>query len=100
MVFGRLKQNRSGEFPQQFRTFDIVRNSDNTISIFTTNVDTDVKNSSFAEISRHYALASAQILGLMVPDPITGPATYNAELKVPLSPEMQEKIKNYGTLIN
>ncbi len=94
--FWEVETKSLREFPQQFRTFDITRNSDNTLSIFATNVDPDIKKGSFAEISRQYAIASAQILGLLKPEPGTGPATYNAELIVPLSPEMQEIIKNYG----
>ncbi len=83
------------DFPQQFRTFDIVRNSDNTISIFTTDVDTAVKDGSMAAISRSYAVAASEIFSNNIQ---TYPPTfaYNAELVKQLSPEMQEKIKNYG----
>lgn len=98
--FWEVETKSLREFPQQFRTFDIVRNSDNTISIFITNVDPNVKPGSFADISRSYALASHQIYGLMEPSLSFGPATYNAELVVQLSPEMQTKIQKYGTPIN
>ncbi len=81
------------EFPQQFRTFEIVRNSDNTVSIITTNVDPAVKKGSFAGISRSYAVAAQQIFNLP-------PAkSYNAELFKQLSPEMQTKLQNCGTAI-
>jgi hypothetical protein len=86
------------EFPQQFRMFDIVRNNDNTVSIFTTNVDPSVSEGSPAEKSRTYAIAANQLFNLTT-DPLTGGA-YNAELVKQLSPEMQAKIQNYGTLVN
>ena len=91
------------DFPQQFRTFQIVRNSDNTISIFTTDVDPAVKDGSFAAISRSYAIAAHQIISnpkissnpaLLLP---TG--SYNAELVKQLTSEMQVKMQDYGTPI-
>ena len=82
------------DFPQEFRTFDIVRNSDNTISIFALDVDPSVSNGSPAAISRSYAIASRQIFNsTIVPSPS---GAYNAELVKQLSPEMQEKIRHYG----
>ena len=91
------------DFPQQFRTFEIVRNSDNTISIITTDVDPAVKDGSPAAISRSYAIAAHQIVsnpnissnpGLLLP---TG--SYNAELVKQLSPEMADKVRTLGTPI-
>jgi metallophosphoesterase (TIGR03768 family) len=82
------------EFPQQFRTFEIVRNSDNTISIFITDVDPAVKDGSLAALSRSKAIAIQQIDKLPMLD-----LSYNAELIKQLSPEMQAKIKNFGTSI-
>jgi len=82
------------EFPQQFRTFTIDRNTDNTISIFATNIDPETKEGSFAAKSRSNAIAAAQIFGLR-----TGGLSYNAELIKVLSTEMQAKIQNYGTPI-
>lgn len=79
------------EFPQQFRTFEIVRNADKTISVLATNVDPAVKEGSFAEISRSYAIAAGQLYGLE-PE-----VSRNAELLKQLSPEMQTKIQNCGT---
>ena len=81
------------DFPQQFRTFQINRNNDNTISIFATDVDPSVKDGSLAATSRSYAIAAQQIFN--------SPAnpTYNAELIKQLTPEMQTKIQNYGTPI-
>ncbi|MDD1694937.1 MAG: TIGR03768 family metallophosphoesterase, partial [Methanoregula sp.] len=83
------------EFPQQFRTFEIVRNSDNTVSVFATDVDPSVSDGSPAARSRSYAIAAYQIFNLTTEPMPTG--SYNAELVKQLSPEMQVKIQNYGT---
>jgi hypothetical protein len=95
--FWEVETKSLREFPEQFRTFDIVRNSDNTISIFTVNVDPNIKEGSQAEIGRTYAIASAQIYGLYETPLPTGSVSYNAELVKQLSPEMQKKISNFGT---
>ena len=94
--FWEVETKSTREFPEQFRTFDIVRNQDNTISIITTNVDVDMTNHPLAAIGRKYAIASNQIYG-MVPVPLeTGSVSYNAELIKMLTPIMKEKIKNCG----
>ena len=93
--FWQIETASLRDFPQQFRTFDIVRNSDNTVSILTTDVDPAVKSGSPAAISRSYAVAAQQIFKNDLPLLPTG--SYNAELVKQLSPEMQAKIKNYGT---
>jgi metallophosphoesterase (TIGR03768 family) len=85
------------DFPQQFRTFDIVRNSDNTISIFTTDVDPEVSEDLPAAKSRSYSIATQQIFDNILLHAPSG--TYNAELVKQLSPEMQSKIMKSGTLI-
>ena len=83
------------DFPQQFRTFEIVRNSDNTVSIIITNVDPAVRDGSPAAMSRFYAIAASQLYNS--PTSLSTPTgTYNAELIIQLSPEMQIKIQNYG----
>lgn len=81
------------EFPQQFRTFEIFRNTDNTISIFATNVDPAVKEGSLAAMSRSYAIGANQIFDIPMNPSI------NVELVKQLSPEMQDKIQNYGESI-
>ena len=83
------------DFPQNFRTFDIVRNSDNTISIIITDVDPAVREGSPAAMSRFYAVAASELYNSPT---LLGTATgvYNAELIKQLSPEMQTKIQNYG----
>ena len=75
------------DFPQQFRTFDIRRNSDNTISIIITNVDPAVAAGSPAAKSRGYAIGAARIFGAT--DAIRADTTshaYNAELVKQLTP--------------
>jgi metallophosphoesterase (TIGR03768 family) len=98
--FWQVETKSLREFPEQFRTFDIVRNSDNTISILTINVDPDIKEGSQAEIGRMYAIASNQIYEMSEKPLPTGSVSYNAELVKQLSPEMQKKIQNCGTPIN
>jgi metallophosphoesterase (TIGR03768 family) len=86
------------DFPQQFRTFDIVRNTDNTISIIITDVDPALRDGSPAAMSRFYAIAAWELYHTPTL-PSTPTCTYNAELIKQLSPEMQTKIQNYGTPI-
>ncbi len=76
------------EFPQQFRIFEFVYNSDNTLSIFTANVDPAVRDGSPAAKSRSYAIAAHQIFDYSIEMMPSG--AYNAELLVQLTPEMQE----------
>ncbi len=89
------------DFPQQFRTFEIDRNNDNTISIFTINVDPVAEEGSFAALSRSYAIAAQEIFVPSAVNQLYLPPSgaYNAELLKQLTPEMQEKIKNLGTPI-
>ncbi len=96
--FWEVETSSLRDFPQQFRTFDIVRNSDNTISIFATDVDPAVKEGTIAAQSRSYAVSSKQIFNNSLPYDPTG--SYNGELIKQLSPEMQEKIQNVGTPIS
>jgi len=84
------------DFPKQFRTFDIVRNSDNTISIIAIDIDPAVKNGSLAERSLSYAIGIARIGGGLSGFEDTSSQAYNAELVKQLTPGMQAKIANYG----
>jgi metallophosphoesterase (TIGR03768 family) len=84
------------DFPQQFRTFDIRRNVDNSISILTTSVDPAVTPGSPAGKSRGYAIGAARVYGLIDTDDYTS-HTYNAELYKYLTPTMQAKIAGYGS---
>jgi metallophosphoesterase (TIGR03768 family) len=98
--FWQVETSSLRDFPQQFRTFEIYLNSDNTISIVTTDVDPAAEEGSPAAISRSYAIAAHQIVsnpnistnpGLLLP---TGSS--NAELVKQLSPGMVDKIRNMG----
>ncbi len=95
--FWQVETSSLREYPQQLRTFEIFRNNDNTISILTTNVDPSVKEGSFADISRKYAIAAYEIYKVKFNMNPTGSVSYNAELVKQLSPEMQKKIQKYGT---
>ena len=106
--FWQIETSSLRDFPQQFRIFEIVRNSDNTISIFTTDVDPAVKDGSLAAISRSYGIAAQQLYSKTLSSSPAPPelspgshntGSYNAELVIQLSPEMQAKIRNYGTPI-
>ncbi|MCX5716011.1 MAG: TIGR03768 family metallophosphoesterase [Candidatus Omnitrophica bacterium] len=101
--FWQVETSSLRDFPQQFRTFEIYLNSDYTISIVTTDVDPAVKEETPAAISRSYAIAAEQIVGVDMDDynptndPTVRPMTagsYNAELIKQLSPEMQVKLRN------
>ncbi len=83
------------DFPQQFRTWEIRRNSDNTISIMTTDVDPQVEDGSPAADSRGYAIGASRIFGNTALADTTSHA-FNAELVKPLSPAMQAIIAGCG----
>ena len=60
--FWQVETSSLRDFPQQFRTFEIYLNSDYTVSIVTTNVDTAVAEGTPAADSRGYAIATQQII--------------------------------------
>jgi len=107
--FWQVETSSLRDFPQQFRKFEIYRNSDNTISIFATDVNTAAKDGSLAATSRSYAIGTNQVFGLesfidpLAPagspneETIKQSGSYNAELVKQLSTDMQTKIQNYGT---
>ena len=86
------------DFPQQFRTFDICRNADNTVSIIAINVDPAVKDGSPAATSRDNAIAAARIFGA-TPDTMVDTTSHalNVELVVQLTQQMQTVIATAGT---
>jgi len=97
------------DFPQQFRRFEITRNSDETLSIFALDVDTAIaapptgQTGTPAWNSRSYAIAAAQIFGNPVcegpnVDPQTG--VYNAELVKSLSSTMRAKIALISPIVS
>ena len=60
--FWQVETSSLRDFPQQFRTFEIYLNSDYSISIVTVNVDPAVAEGTPAATSRHYAIATQQII--------------------------------------
>lgn len=81
--FWEVETSSLRDFPQEFRSFDIYRNSDNTVSIVTVDIDPVVTGEKSAwapyyppaELSRVYAIAAEQISPLP-----PGARYYNAEL--------------------
>jgi metallophosphoesterase (TIGR03768 family) len=86
------------EFPQEFRIFEIRRNSDKTVSILATNVDPAVKEGTPAATSRTYGIAAGQAFGFSMSDPRLEMA--NAELLKTLTATMAAVLENYGTAIH
>jgi hypothetical protein len=84
------------DFPQNFRTFEILRNTDNSISILATDVDPAVEGSP-AEKSRGYAVGASRIFhNPSTNSTDTASYIYSAELVKQLTPPMQAKIAGYG----
>jgi hypothetical protein len=94
--FWEVETSSIRDFPRQFRTFDILRNNDNSISIVTTDVDPAVQSGSVAEKSLGYAIGAFRIFGKTALTDTSSHA-YNAELVKQLTPAMQAKIAGYGT---
>ena len=74
LSFWEVETSSLRDFPQQFRTFDIRRNSDNTVSIIITNVDPAVAAVSPATTSRGNAIAAARISAASAIDDATSHA--------------------------
>lgn len=98
LAFWEVETCSLRDFPQQFRTFDIRRNRDNTVSIIITNVDPAVQRGSPAYKSRGYAIGAARIYGSYPLNDQSSQA-YNAELVVQLTPVMQSVISQTGTAL-
>ena len=96
--FWEVETSSLRDFPQQFRTFKIYRNANNTVSITITNVDPAVSAASPATTSRGNAIATARITAA-VPNNDATSHSINAELVVQLTPAMQTVIANAGTPI-
>ncbi len=85
------------DFPQEFRTFEILRNTDNSVSIRVTDIDPEATPNSPAAVSRGYAVGAARIFGAPCTSLTdTNSYAHNAELLKLLTPAMQSKIANYG----
>jgi metallophosphoesterase (TIGR03768 family) len=93
--FWEVETSSLRDFPREFRTFDILRNTDNSISIVTTDVDPMVRHGSVAEKSLGYAIGATRVFGnTALTD--TSSHAYNAELIKQLTPAMQAKIASYN----
>ena len=79
------------DFPQQLRTFEILRNGDDSVTIRAVDVDTVVEDGSPAATSRTYGVAAQQLFGNDVGCPPSG--AYNADLVAPLSASMREALR-------
>ncbi|MGD9949661.1 MAG: TIGR03768 family metallophosphoesterase [Desulfobulbus sp.] len=95
LSFWEVETSSLRDFPQQFRTFRIYRNSNNTISIVITNVDPAVAAGSPAATSRGNAIATARITAAVTIDDSTS-HSINAELVVQLTPQMQGVVARAG----
>ena len=87
LSFWEVETSSLRDFPQQFRSFSLYRNSDNTVSIIITNVDPAVAAVSPATTSRGNAIATARITAAADIGDSTSHAI-NAELVVQLTPAM------------
>jgi hypothetical protein len=94
--FWEVETSSLRDFPQQFRTFRIVLNDNNTVSIFITNVDPAVQGNSPAAKSRGYAIGAHRISKGNLTD--TGSYAYNAELIKPLPYTLTVKVMGLGTV--
>jgi metallophosphoesterase (TIGR03768 family) len=83
------------DLPQQFRVYEILRNSDQTVSIKVTSVDPEYEAGSPAEKSLGYAVATRRVYGLDALDD-TSSKNANGELVVALTPQMQSIIAQVG----
>ncbi len=85
------------DFPQEFRAWEILRNTDNSISIRVTDIDPEETTNSPAAVSRGYAVGAARIFCAPCTN-LTDTASYayNAELLKLLTLPMQTVIANYG----
>jgi predicted phosphodiesterase len=89
------------DHPQTFRTIQILRNDNNTVSIFVTNVDPAVQyTGSPADKSRGYAIGAGRISEGTAGLTDTAPHVYNAELIKPLAAPytMTVKVTGPGTV--
>jgi metallophosphoesterase (TIGR03768 family) len=85
------------DFPQEFRTFEIFRNTDNSISTRVTDIDPEEASNSPAAVSRGYAVGAARVfLTPCASLADTNSYAHNAELLKLLTPAMQTKLAGCG----
>ena len=81
------------DFPQQLRTFEILRNENDSVTIRAVAVDTVVEEGSPAAMSRTCGVAAQQLFGNDVGHLPSG--AYNADLVAPLSASMREALRRW-----
>lgn len=84
------------DFPQQFRTYEIVRNDNNTLSLFVTDVDPAVQGDSPAFKSRGYGVGANRISAGLPGLTDTTSRAFNAELIKPLPSPFTVSVKVSG----
>ena len=95
--FWEVETGSLRDFPQSFRTFEILRNTDRTISILATVVNPAVEPGSPADKSRGYSVGASRIFGRPTATfDDTSAYIYNAELVKQLAPPMQTVMAGYG----
>ena len=82
--FWQVETSSLRDFPQQFRTFEIYLNSDDTVSIVTVNVDPAVAEGTPAATSRKYAIAVQQIIQNDLSKNFPNNLTAGGQGKIPL----------------
>jgi metallophosphoesterase (TIGR03768 family) len=92
--FWQVETSSLRDFPQQFRTIELVRNGDGTLSILAEDVDPAVAEGTLADRSRTYAVAAQQLFSNPLAEAPSGSS--NVELLVPLSARMQVVIDGRG----
>ena len=94
--FWEVETSSLRDFPQNFRTIEIVRNNNNTLSIFATDVDPAVQGNSPATKSRGYAIGAARISVGLPGLSDTTTHSYNAELIKPLAAPYTLTVEVHG----
>jgi metallophosphoesterase (TIGR03768 family) len=92
--FWQIETSSLRDFPQQFRTFDVVLNDDESLSIIATDVDPSVSAGTPAARSRGYAVAAQQIFDNAVGMLPSGSS--NVELLVRVPHEVAEGMVGTG----
>jgi hypothetical protein len=108
--FWQVETSSLRDFPQQFRTFEVLVDSDYNVSIVTTNVDPSIAEGTPAATSRFYAVAAQQIVQNQVmrqgfPNLLhttwptaAGPVTYTVPTMDPSRPQSDDATRLDGSI--
>jgi metallophosphoesterase (TIGR03768 family) len=97
--FWQIETSSLRDYPQQFREIELVRNSDGTVSILATDVDTAAKPGSLAWLSRRYAVAAHELFDTDLGEELQPSGVANVECVKALTPAMAARIAKLGTPI-